>query len=60
MHNHDMPDYGLPACERRAGRVTRKNFYGATDDRTIQERREPQRHVSHGSTTASRLRNQTQ
>ena len=32
-----MPDYGLPPVNGAPGRVNRKNFYGATDDRTIQD-----------------------
>ncbi len=37
MHNHDMPDYGLPPLNGAPAPVNRKNFYGATDDRTIQD-----------------------
>ena len=36
-HNHDMPDYGLPPVNGAPAQVNRKNFYGATDDRTIQD-----------------------
>ncbi len=36
-HNHDMPDYGLPPVNGAPATVNRKNFYGATDDRTIQD-----------------------
>ena len=36
-HNHDMPDYGLPPVNGAPAAVDRKNFYGATDDRTIQD-----------------------
>ncbi len=36
-HNHDMPDYGLPPVNGAPADVNRKNFYGSTDDRTIQD-----------------------
>ena len=36
-HNHDMPDYGLPPVNGAPADVDRKKFYGATDDRTMQD-----------------------
>ena len=36
-HNNDMPDYGLPPVNGGPAAVNRKNFYGATDDRTLQD-----------------------
>ena len=38
-HNDDMPDYGLPPVNGAPAQVNRKNFYGATDDRTNPGRR---------------------
>jgi catecholate siderophore receptor len=35
--NHDMPDYGLPPVNGRPALVDHDNFYGLTDDRTIQD-----------------------
>jgi len=37
QHNHDMPDYGLPPVNGRPADVDHSNFYGLTDDRTIQD-----------------------
>lgn len=36
QRNHDMPDYGLPPINGRPAHVNQKNWYGLTDDRTIQ------------------------
>ena len=37
QHNHDMPDYGLPPVNGKPADVDHGNFYGLTDDRTIQD-----------------------
>jgi len=60
MHNDDMPDYGLPPVNGMPAGVNRKNFYGATDDRTIQEVANLNATVSHRFNDRLTLRNQTQ
>ena len=60
IHNNDMPDYGLPPVNAQPAQVNRKNFYGATDDRTIQDVASLNATISHQFTTAVTLRNQTQ
>ena len=37
QHNRDMPDYGLPPVNGKPADVDHSNFYGLTDDRTIQD-----------------------
>ena len=37
QHNRDMPDYGLPPVNGKPADVDHGNFYGLTDDRTIQD-----------------------
>ena len=59
-HNHDMPDYGLPPVNGAPADVNRKNFYGSTDDRTIQDVVNLNATISHRFTPAVTLRNQTQ
>ena len=60
MHNHDMPDYGLPPVNGVPAAVDRKSFYGATDDRTIQEVVNLNGTISHRFGDRLTLRNQTQ
>jgi catecholate siderophore receptor len=60
MHNHDMADYGLPPVNGAPAGVNRKNFYGATDDRTIQDVVNLNATISHRSSDRLTLRNQTQ
>ncbi|MGH8505843.1 MAG: TonB-dependent receptor [Stenotrophobium sp.] len=36
-HNRDMADYGLPPLNNQPAPVSRKNFYGLTDDATVQD-----------------------
>ncbi len=60
MHNHDMPDYGLPPLNGAPAPVNRKNFYGATDDRTIQDVYNLNATITHTFTPKVKLRNQTQ
>ena len=59
-HYDDMPDYGLPPVNGGPAAVNRKNFYGATDDRTIQEVANLNATISHKFTPDVMLRNQTQ
>ncbi|HET7095753.1 MAG TPA: TonB-dependent siderophore receptor [Casimicrobiaceae bacterium] len=59
-HNHDMPDYGLPPVNGAPAAVDRKNFYGATDDRTVQEVANLNATISHRLASGVTLRNQTQ
>jgi len=58
-HNNDMPDYGLPPVNGRPASVNRHNFYGLTDDRTIQDVAQLTARVSHKITTDMTLNNQT-
>lgn len=37
QHNRDTPDYGVPPINGRPAQVNHKNWYGLTDDRTIQD-----------------------
>ncbi|MDR3388683.1 MAG: TonB-dependent siderophore receptor [Rudaea sp.] len=37
QHNHDMPDYGVPPLNGKPAPVDHDNFYGLTDDRTVQD-----------------------
>ncbi|HEX4330014.1 MAG TPA: TonB-dependent receptor, partial [Burkholderiales bacterium] len=37
IHNHDMPDYGLPPINGKPADVNEKNFYGVNSDRTVQD-----------------------
>jgi catecholate siderophore receptor len=60
MHNNDMPDYGLPPVNGAPADVNRKTFYGATDDRTLQDVVNLNATVSHRFTPTVQLRNQTQ
>ena len=60
MHNHDMPDYGLPPVNGAPAEVNRRNFYGATDDRTIQEVVNLNATITHRFNERLTLRNQTQ
>ncbi len=59
-HNDDMPDYGLPPVNGAPAAVDRRNFYGATDDRTKQDVMNLNAIVTHKFTPSIRLRNQTQ
>jgi catecholate siderophore receptor len=60
LHNNDMPDYGLPPLNGRPAPVDRHNFYGLTDDRTIQDVGELSLRIRHRISPAMTLRNQTQ
>jgi len=59
-HYEDMPDYGLPPVNGAPAQVNRKNFYGLTDDRTIQDVLNLNAVISHRFTSEVTLRNQTQ
>lgn len=58
-HNRDMPDYGLPPLNGRPADVNRHNFYGLTDDRTIQDVAQLAAKVSHKLSPDMTLQNQT-
>jgi catecholate siderophore receptor len=58
-HNRDMPDYGLPPVSGRPASVDRHNFYGLTDDRTIQDVAQFGAKISHRLSTETTLLNQT-
>jgi len=59
-HNNDMADYGLPPVNGGPANVNRKNFYGASDDRTLQDVVNLNGTVSHDFSPTVTLRNQTQ
>jgi len=59
-YNDDMPDYGLPPVNGAPAAVNRKNFYGATDDRTLQSVANLNATISHKLTADATVRNQTQ
>ncbi len=59
-HYDDMPDYGLPPVNGAPADVNRKNFYGATDDRTLQDVYNLNATITHTFTPTIKLRNQTQ
>jgi len=58
-HNNDMPDYGLPPVNGGPAGVNRKNFYGATDDRTLQDVINLNGTITHKLDGNVTLRNQT-
>jgi len=58
-HNRDMPDYGLPPVNGAAANVNRKNYYGMTDDRTVQDVTEVSAKLKHKINSNWTLRNQT-
>jgi catecholate siderophore receptor len=58
-HNNDMPDYGLPPVNGGPAAVERKTFYGATDDRTLQDVVNLSGTITHKLTGTVTLRNQT-
>jgi catecholate siderophore receptor len=58
-HNRDMPDYGLPPVNGRPADVDRHNFYGLTDDRTIQDVGQFTAKISHKLSADTTLQNQT-
>ena len=60
LHNNDMPDYGLPPVNGRPANIDRHNFYGLTDDRTIQDVGEISLKIKHKLSPTMTLRNQTQ
>jgi catecholate siderophore receptor len=58
-HNDDMPDYGLPPVNGAPASVNRKTFYGATDDRTIQDVMNLNGTIKHRFGNGVALRNRT-
>ena len=58
-HNKDMPDYGLPPVNGAPAGVDRHNFYGLTDDRTVQDVGQFTARVSHKLSADQTLQNQT-
>jgi len=59
-HYYDQPDYGLPPLNGGPAPVNRKNFYGATDDRTVQDVVNLNATIAHNFGSGVTLRNQTQ
>jgi catecholate siderophore receptor len=58
-HYKDMPDYGVPPVNGRPADVNRHNFYGLTDDRTVQDVVQLGAKISQKITTDMTLQNQT-
>ena len=59
-HNDDMPDYGLPPLNGAPAPVDRHNFYGNTDDRTVQDVVQLNGKITHKFAPNLTLKNQTQ
>jgi len=60
QRNHDMPDYGLPPVNGRPAHVNEKNWYGLTDDRTIQSVNAFNARLEHAFSDNVNLRTQLQ
>jgi catecholate siderophore receptor len=60
QHNDDMPDYGLPPVNGHPAPVDRHNFFGLTDDRTIQDVAEADLTIQHRISPNVSIHNQTQ
>ncbi len=59
-HYDDMPDYGLPPVNGAPAAVNRANFYGLTDDSTVQDVLNLNAIINHRFSPNVTLRNQTQ
>jgi catecholate siderophore receptor len=59
-HNRDMPDYGLPPLDGAPAPVSYSNFYGLTDDRTVQDVAVGSLRVQHAFDNGLTLRNHAQ
>jgi catecholate siderophore receptor len=60
LHNRDMADYGLPPVNGSPADVSRDNFYGLTDDRTLQDVGSLGLRVRHKVSSTTTLRNHLQ
>jgi catecholate siderophore receptor len=60
QHNNDMPDYGIPSVNGKPAKVSYDNYYGLTDDRTIQDATILNGAIKHVFNDNLTLRNQTQ
>lgn len=60
QHNDDMPDYGLPPVNGHPAPVDSDNFYGLTDDRTIQDVGMLAARLEHAFSPNLRIREQLQ
>jgi catecholate siderophore receptor len=60
QHNHDQPDYGLPALNGHPVNVDRDTAYGLNSDRTDQDVVSLNAGIKHKITPDVTLRNQTQ
>jgi catecholate siderophore receptor len=60
QRNRDMVDYGLPPINGRPARADTKNWYGLTDDRTLQSIDEFNARLQHTFTEDLSLRTQLQ
>ncbi|HEY7986750.1 MAG TPA: TonB-dependent siderophore receptor [Methylophilaceae bacterium] len=59
-HNHDMPDYGIPAVNGQVANIDYNSFYGLTSDRTDQDVDILNATIKHVFSDNLTLRNQTQ
>ncbi len=59
-HNHDQPDYGIPALNGKVANVSFDNTYGLTSDRTDQDVEILNATIKHVFNDNFTLRNQTQ
>ncbi|HEY8086044.1 MAG TPA: TonB-dependent siderophore receptor [Methylophilaceae bacterium] len=59
-HNHDMPDYGIPAVNGEVAHINYNNFYGLTNDHTDQDVDILNATIKHVFSDNLTLRNQTQ
>lgn len=60
QRNRDMPDYGLPPINGHPAQVNEKNWYGLTDDRTIQNVNAFNARLEHTFSDSVSLRTQLQ
>lgn len=60
QRNHDMPDYGLSPINGRPAPVNPKNWYGLTDDRTVQSVNAFNARLEHAFSDGVNLRTQLQ
>lgn len=59
-HNHDMSDYGLPPLNGHPAPVSRANFYGLTDNATVQDVQVLGARIKYELAPTLTLRNQAQ
>lgn len=60
QHNRDMPDYGIPAVNGHTANIDADDYYGLTDDRTVQNVRMGGVKIEHQFSDVLALRNRAQ